>query len=64
MDDAASASNVWEWEMCDFCDINIADYGFDWEWDAQLCWLCHLYQNYLMFMAKYSVRKEKLWETH
>ena len=42
--------------MCDFCR-DYADYGFDDEWDALLCWTCHLMQRYLMFMQKYCVRK-------
>lgn len=41
--------------LCDFCQEE-ADYGFDYEWDALLCWLCHLSQNFAMWFTKYNFK--------
>lgn len=45
-------------EVCDFCSIEKAGYGFDWDWDAFLCWICHLWQNTQMFMIRYRVSSQ------
>lgn len=44
--------------ICDFCNTDKADYGFDWEWDANLCWTCHLMQNFGLWFIRYRARKE------
>ena len=42
-------------EPCDFCEQS-GDYGFDTEWDAVLCWECHLTQQWMLWFAKYRFR--------
>ena len=42
---------------CDFCESKDANYGFDPDWDAMLCWPCHLMQNTMMLLVKYRVNK-------
>lgn len=39
-------------ENCDFCEVNKADFGFDMEWDASLCWLCHLRENFSLWFLR------------
>lgn len=44
-------------DACDFECGALADYGWDGEWDAMLCWRCHTAQLLMMWMLRYSASR-------